>query len=427
VLLAKSYSRFGRNQRETLTALAELFEHGIRIIFVEDGLDSLRDKGQFGLFAWLAEQEARKISERIKTTWQLYNKQGKIHSTRPTYGYEYNRSIRNFEVNEKEAGVVREIFEMYVRGGSYRGIANYLNGGGIPTKIKGKWGSKAISDIVVNDFYLGVLTLGKQRTVDVTIKKLENVDRGEWYIHKNNHPAIVSEELFQKAQDEHSKRKKNLSGEKSMRHSTKHLFSNITKCGICGASATSHRASSDRKMAYVCSAYQNWGAKGGGHKRNGILEEILICHVRAGLEILAKDNFKKTRDFFAQKTANSLQQKAKLSIASLDEKIEEQTKLSLSLLNAFSEGILGKNQFKLQNAVIEEKLSSLMQQREERIFEQNKIIVPVDKQAETIKDIKTMLETDTTLWTNKMLKTVIQKIILEVPQNEVTIFYNYSI
>ena len=85
VLLAKSYSRFGRNQRETLTALAELFEYGIRIIFVEDGLDSLRDKGQFGLFAWLAEQESRKISERIKMTWQVYNKQGKIHNTKETY------------------------------------------------------------------------------------------------------------------------------------------------------------------------------------------------------------------------------------------------------------------------------------------------------------------------------------------------------
>ena len=134
VLLAKSYSRFGRNQRETLTALAELFEHGIRIIFVEDGLDSLRDKGQFGLFAWISEQEARKISERIKMTWQLYNKEGKIHNTNSPLGYDYDKSIKNFVVNEEEAVIVRMIFDMYTQSNGRDKIATFLNENGYTTK-----------------------------------------------------------------------------------------------------------------------------------------------------------------------------------------------------------------------------------------------------------------------------------------------------
>ena len=78
ILLCKSYSRFGRNMIETLGAIKELRENGIRIIFIEDSLDSEKDATKFGLFSWISEQESQNTSKRIKTVFEYFKGVGKI-------------------------------------------------------------------------------------------------------------------------------------------------------------------------------------------------------------------------------------------------------------------------------------------------------------------------------------------------------------
>ena len=430
VLLAKSYSRFGRNQRETLTALAELFENGIRIIFVEDGLDSLRDKGQFGLFAWLAEQEARKISDRIKMTWEVYNKQGKIHNPQAPYGYDYNRSIKNFEVNEKEAEIVKKIFDLYLQGNGLRQISIILNTDGYITKFKAKWTPSLIRRMITNQAYIGHLVQGKKQTIDVTIKKLELIDKSKWIIHKNNHQAIISNEIFQKAQEEFAKRSDYYKRRNPTRHSTKYLFSNLIYCRTCGFSSVAKkmdRSDGGIYVYYVCRNYDHFGKKISGHERNSISELKLIPHIQSGLDMLADNNFKAVKDYYKYINLKDLQKNANLTITGIDKEIEEQTKLSLSLLNAFTDGILGKNQFKVQNEAIEEKLTSLMKKREEILYEQDKTAISIDSEGETIKAVKALLDVDTSLWTNEMMKKVINKIVIDSPNKDIEILFNYDI
>jgi site-specific DNA recombinase len=150
ILIAKSYSRFARNQRESLTAIADLMQSGIRIIFIEDSLDSKKDYGMFGLFGWLAEQEARKTSERLKTIWNHYDEIGKIHVPKPPYGYSYNKEIQNYEVIPKEKEIVLSIFKMYMGGMGCRGIALVLNRNGVPTQKDVKWSQPTIANMLVN-------------------------------------------------------------------------------------------------------------------------------------------------------------------------------------------------------------------------------------------------------------------------------------
>jgi len=425
VLLAKSYSRFGRNQRETLTALAELFENGIRIIFVEDGLDSLRDKGQFGLFAWLAEQEARKISERIKMTWQIYNKEGKVHNTRETFGYNYNPAIKNFVVNEKEAKTVRLIFEMYLNGDSLKTIAVYLNKNGYPTKNHGRWYPTMIKTLVVNPFYLGTLTLGKYRKIDVTIKKSENVNKKDWFIHENNHEAIIPEDIFQKVQEEFQKRSEYATQNIRLKHSARYLFSNLIKCKLCGVSCVAERTKVAKRMSYVCREYRHFGV-GCGHKRNGIMEYILLASVKEQLQLLEKDDFKAVRDFYKHDKETKRHDTSKLDVSTLDKQLEEQKRLGNSLLALFTEGIIGKEQFKIQNDSIAEELTKLTAQREELLREQNKIVVHVDNEGEQIEAITELLEKDVSEWTNEMLKKVIAQINLDMSKNEIEIIFCFS-
>jgi len=427
VLLAKSYSRFGRNQRETLTALADLFEHGIRIIFVEDGLDSLRDKGQFGLFAWLAEQESRKISERLKMTWQLYNKEGKIHNSRETYGYNYDATIRNFVVNRDEAVVVRMIFDLYLQGYGINRIAVFLNKNGHAPKYGKQWYGSPVYRVLLNEFYLGHLTQGKFQTIDITIKKQRVLDKNEWVIHKNNHEAIIPEELFYKVQDEIKKRKAYLNQFEAVRYSTAHLFSNLIRCKICGASSVAiKRRVRHGDIAYSCIEYQKNGAVGCGHKRNAMLEKDLMQIIHGKLEALAVNNFETIRNYYQSAEEKQNHKQGTINVNVFDEQIAEQTKLSNSLLSLFTEGVIGIEQYKLQNASLAERIKALSQQKEEALLEQETHYINNINEEETINAIQVLLENQMSEWTNEMMKRVIQRICIDKHNNEVEIKYVYE-
>jgi len=428
VLLAKSYSRFGRNQRETLTALAELFEHGIRIIFVEDGLDSLKDKGQFGLFAWLAEQESRKISERIKMTWEVYNKEGKIHTPSPSYGYDYDKNSKNFVVNQQETEIVNLIFNMYLQGNGLVKIARTLNDMGIPTKRKKTWSVKQIDTIIKSPFYLGHLTQGKNRSIDISIKKVEFLDQKNWIVHKNNHPAIISEEVFYLVQEEHKKRSDYLRQHTRSRHSTKYLFSNLVKCKICGSGCIGQqKGKTYAETHYSCRSYEVWGLARCGHSRNAINETPLKKSIKTDLQDLAENDYRAVRDYYRQNKGNTQQEQSKLDIDTLDKQIEEQTQLANSLLGVFTEGLIGKEQFRLQNDSISSQINVLTAKREEVLFECNKLTVDIDDETETIKAISKLLEIEISEWNNEMMKKVINRINLDKCNNEIEIVYNHQV
>ena len=428
ILLAKSYSRFGRNQRETLSALAELFEHGIRIIFVEDGLDSLRDKGQFGLFAWLAEQESRKLSERLQMTYQLYHKQGKIYAPAETFGYKYDSAIRNYIIDEEEAEIVKMIFDMYIQGGGRNLIANFLNKNEHTAKFKKKWHGSAILRIVDNQTYLGHLIQGKTQTIDVSVKKRADIDKNNWVIHKNNHEAIITGDVFQLAQAERKRRREVSEQWEAVRHSTAYLFSNLVKCKLCGSSCIARkRRYRSPDICYSCNEYDLRGIEACGHKRNAVNEKDLILVIKSDLKTLSAHDYKAVKGFFNEINADKQQKHDTIDIATIDNQIEEQKKRGDALLDLLAEGIIGKEQFRLQNNPIAEKINALTIQKDEALFEQNKLSDNADYEGETIKTIKELLERDVSEWTNKMLRNIINKIHVDRSSDIVEITYNFAV
>jgi site-specific DNA recombinase len=431
ILLAKSYSRFGRNQRETLNTIAELHALNIRIIFIEDNLDSKRDLGQFGLFAWLAEQEARKVSDRIKLIWNHYDQQGKIHAPHPSYGYDYSKEIKNFVVNKEEAKVVRKIFSLYIQGYGLDKIARTLQEEGVRTKKGGKWANTTIRTIITNQVYIGNLVQGKSETMDVTIKKRKKKDEKEWMIHVDHHKAIISKETFLKVQsllqERSLKAKNNLLG--ATRHSNKSLFSNIIKCKECNSTLTIKRQKHFKNYSpyYTCISYELQGAKRVGHKRNAIYQETLITYLKDELYDLQTENYKKIKEIFKAKREEEKPKSVKNELKVIEKKIDEQTRLSMSLLNAYSNGILGQTQFKLQNEIIEKNLKTLIQQREELINRSNNMEVEVNEENELKKNIEKLLNLDEEKWTNAMLKEIIEVIYVDIHKNvEITFKYQNS-
>ena len=408
ILLAKSYSRFGRNQRETLEAIAKLRSYGVRIIFIEDHLDSETDAGKFGLFAWLAEQEAQKVSERIKYTWHIYDEKGKIHAPHPPYGYDYAVEQKTFVINTQEAEIVREIFDLYLQGNGMTKIANILRNKGVQTKKDGEWANATIRGILSNEVYIGSLVQGKTRSIDVTIKKRKKIDKKNWIVHEGKLAPIIEKEKFDKVQKEIKMR----SGKYGRsRHSNKALFSNLIECPSCGGAFTVKRQRHFKHYApyYSCINYELKGAVYAGHSRIAIYEEVLIQGLTRYFEILKTDHGEML-ERWAEQNEKKVKKPKDLNMAlkATDKALAKNTALSMTLLRAFGEGLIGETQFKLQNEEIEKVLKSLTQ-RKEQLLEEIRTNQSVKGDNEYIKNrIERLLEVKH--WTNNMLRQAVEKL-----------------
>lgn len=417
VVVCKSYSRFGRNQRETLEAIAKLRAKDIRVIFLEDNLDSKKDSSMFGLFGWLAEKEANATSERIKMVWDSYNQQGKVHVTLAPYGYIYNKELKNFVVNEIEASIVRRIFNLYLEGFGFNNIARMLDSEGVTTKRGGKWAGATVRGILTNEFYLGTLVQGKTRTIDATMKENIKINPEEWYKHQDNHEPIIEPEVFNKVNQQIEERSSRAKGNytkehsNSKRNSNKSLFSNLLVCGDCGATMTIKRKKKESyRPYYQCIEYDKHSLKC-GHSSNRINEDLLVEIIKDEMTSLSANNFEKLKAIDASKKELKNNVKLQKEIVAIDKKIDEQIQIANMLLLNYTKGKISELQYSLQNESLNKALNSLMERKktlEEQIHQDT-----TKEQSEAVfYGIERILNRPIEEWNNSNLKEVIESIVI---------------
>lgn len=406
ILLSKSYSRFGRNMVETLSAIKELREAGIRIIFIEDNLDSTKDTTNFGLFSWLAEMESKKTSERIKTVFDNFKEKGKIYNCIAPWGYDYDIEKKNFVINEVEASIIRRIFKLYVQGNGTTRIANILTSEGIKGKNGGVIRGNTIKNTILNEVYVGTLVQGKSEGIDVTISKRNKIEQEKWVKHLNNHEAIITYETFIEA----NKRFK-VNSEKAKKHrysikgiersSNASLFSNLLICSNCGASITIRRKKG-KKIHYNCSEYEKVGVSV-GHTSNRIDEDFLVEYILFRLNELIERDF----DSININANVDIKKELESQLQAVEKSINEQMKKTRNLINLYDEKVISMNQFKLENETISNTLDSLMKNKE--VLEDKIKNIPQET-GSFKKDIESVLKIPVEQWNNSMLKTIIKKI-----------------
>ncbi|MFR2666944.1 MAG: recombinase family protein [Clostridium sp.] len=406
ILLSKSYSRFGRNMVETLSAIKELREAGIRIIFIEDNLDSTKDTTNFGLFSWLAEMESKKTSERIKTVFDNFKEKGKIYNCIAPWGYDYDIEKKNFVINEVEASIIRRIFKLYVQGNGTTRIANILTSEGIKGKNGGVIRGNTIKNTILNEVYVGTVVQGKSEGIDVTISKRNKIEQEKWVKHLNNHEAIITYETFIEA----NKRFK-VNSEKAKKHrysikgiersSNASLFSNLLICSNCGASITIRRKKG-KKIHYNCSEYEKVGVSV-GHTSNRIDEDFLVEYILFRLNELIERDF----DIININANIDIKKELESQLQAVEKSINEQMKKTRNLINLYDEKVISMNQFKLENETISNTLDSLMKNKE--VLEDKIKNIPQET-GSFKKDIESVLKIPVEQWNNSMLKTIIKKI-----------------
>ncbi len=239
-VVVKDISRLARNTVDFLVSIRELKAMGINVIFLNANMDSMGDSEFIlTLFSAMAQEESANLSKRTKWGKKINAEKGRV----PLRLFGYDR-IDNFTlaINPEESKVVRKIFSLYnEQGFGCRTISLTLNRDGDKTKYGNDWNARGVRRVLVNPIYKGTLVNHKYEIEDFLTGKQVTIPVEEHFLHQRPEWAIVSPEVFQKAQEiMASRRMQYSSGEpfRDARYSNRHVFSTLIKCEHCGRSFT---------------------------------------------------------------------------------------------------------------------------------------------------------------------------------------------
>lgn len=262
-ILTKEVSRFARNTVDTLNYTRQLSQLGVNIIFMNDGIDTSDKDGELRLtiMASIAQDESRKISERVK--WGIRRKMESGY----VYGYSAMLGFRTengkLTIVPEEAEIVKRIFNSYVyEGKGCHTIANELNAAGL-LSVKGKmWREDGVCRILKNDKYVGDLTQWKHYSTDFLTKQVlqNNGDNPDIPLITipDHHEGIVSRELWDLAQKQLYERGK-LSRE-GRKYSSHYWFSSKVFCGKCGYTYNVSGRKDEEKRCMHCVNRAKYGS-----------------------------------------------------------------------------------------------------------------------------------------------------------------------
>ena len=271
-IITKSVSRFARNTVECLKYVRILKAKGIGIYFEEQKIDTLKNDSELYLviYAGFAQSESESISKNI--TWSFRKK---FEDGTPIFQYKRMLGYRKGEdgkpeIVPKEAEVVERIFTMYLAGMTLEDIAKTLQAENMQFENKSfVFNRSTILSMLKNEKYCGDCILQKSVTID-PIDKVRKPNEGEapmWLV-ENSHPAIISREIFHKAQEEMSRRKtiSPVSKKYTMTSTgkySKYALKDVLQCGECGTKyrRVTWSKRGKKKIVWRCCSRLDYGTK----------------------------------------------------------------------------------------------------------------------------------------------------------------------
>ena len=252
-ICTKSISRFARNTTDLLETVRKLSALGIPVWFEEDNIrtDSMTSEFMMTLLASIAENESHSISGNMKWGLRKRMQDGTYKQAFAPYGYEWDGE-RNLAVAEKEAAIVRRVFNMVLSGNGMGTIAKMLNGEKIPSPNGGEWVPGTLRSIVTNRAYAGD-ALYQKSFKDENFVQLKNKGELDMYLEECHHEAIISREVFDKANAAIKQRGKETGyGDVPWnRGGNRYCFTGKLKCKACGT--TMHRQVwSGERPCWIC-------------------------------------------------------------------------------------------------------------------------------------------------------------------------------
>lgn len=200
-IITKEISRFSRSTLDSILYTQQLLDHNVGVLFQNDNINTFDSDSEFRLvvMAGVAQDEIRKLSQRLKFGFRQAIKNGHVLGNDKLYGYDKKDCV--LTVKEEEARLVRLIFHLYAEEGlGTRRISQRLLELGYTSREGNAFNTLTIRHILTNPKYKGWYCGNKSTSLDYRTKKKALLEEREWVMYPDPRiPAIVSEELWNRA------------------------------------------------------------------------------------------------------------------------------------------------------------------------------------------------------------------------------------
>lgn len=397
-ILLWKFSRFARNQEESIYYKAQLRKKGIDVISVSEPIDD----GAFGklierIIEWEDEYYLIRLSGEVKRSMTEKVERGQPVSI-PPFGYDIEN--KEFVINKEKAPLVQKIYADYINGKSAQRLAREFNALGIKTNRGNMWENRTIDYILQNPVYIGKIRWNtKHRT-------RRNYQDDGIIIRDGHHEPIISVEDFEKVQEIIAEHKRN--HPPYYRHAERgsksdYMLHGLLKCGNCGASLTRSN------VGVQCIKYAHGKGCDVSHYINmKALEKLVLSAVEVAF----------ATGSFNLELSEAPKEEIEIDVAVLIDR--EKRKLS-RLYDAFEDGIYTKEEFSERRELVRSQIEKLegykpkpsdIAEKRRQLVETKKSVIPLLKSKTTSEGEK-----------NAILRSFISKIVFDRPSGTVDLFF----
>ena len=358
-IVIKDMSRLGRDYLKVGQVMEVLRQRGVRLIAINDGVDSLKGDDDFTPFRNIMNEfYARDTSRKIRSVFKAKGMSGKHLTGTVIYGYLWDEKREHWLVDEEAAEVVRRIFSLTLEGyGPYQ-IACKLSADRIeipvvhlarfnegvnrskPVKDPYGWGSSTIVNILKKREYLGH-TINFKTRKHFKDKKSHYVPEDEWTIFENTHEPIIDQQTFDLVQKIRGNVRRYPDGWGEAAPLTGLLY-----CADCGGKMYVHRTNNGKRISqYTCSQYTKVPCGTLCKTQHRINEDVVLSLVSEMLKAIAEYAKHDRAEFVrvvqeaqsSQQTAEVKKQRTRLATAK-----QRVSELEVLLCKIYEDNILGK-------------------------------------------------------------------------------------
>ena len=418
LILTKEISRFSRNTIDSIKYTQELLASDVGVLFLSDNINTILPDSELRLtiMSSIAQEEVRKLSERVRFGMKRSKEKGIVLGNNVITGFTKEKG--KLKINEKESIMIRKIYSLYASGKyGLSKISKILYDEGYKTNKGGFIHTTTLRRMITNPKYKGFYCTNTVMTKDYRNKKQIRLPMDEWIIKDSNGeiPAIVSEKLWDKANDilKHKKSNylKNIDDDRifSKRYPySGNIYCEHHKCKY-------KRVNSNENSYWICNDYAMHGEK--TCKSPKLYEKELDKIFKYIFSNLIK-NFDEIKNklvsIYKNNNYNTFNE-----IETLKKEINNLNYKKESLLELYIEKIIEKHEFEIRNNKYNEKIEK--NKREIKELENKDI-------DETIKKIK-QLELGEFINENfdKLSKLLIEKIEVKKSDDKARVILNIYI
>lgn len=403
IILVWKFSRFARNQEESIVYKSLLRKKGIEVISISEPIQDNPFGGLIErIIEWMDEYYLIRLSDEVRRGMTERATRG-LPNCAPPFGYKMVDG--EYCIEDEEAKWVKKIFEMYIAGVPKRNIATTLQSCGVKNHYGNSIDLRGITYILNNPVYNGYVRWNPHNRTSSARKFGESSD----IVKKSTHPAIIDNETWSKAQEILSDNKKLHS--KYMRENptgTMFMLRGICKCGDCGATLV---YTSTQAPAIQCHNYARGNCPVShsitlNRMNKMVIDKLKECVRTFTFNVSPQNNLPINADQIDYQNLINIE-KAKLDRAK----------------QAYQEGVDSLSEYRTTKQKIEKKIAELKKEQAKEVLQTTNN--ELSNLPQKVESVIAVLEDPTVSeeLKNITIKSIVEKIVFYRPGNYIDIYF----